>query len=230
MIELTVDGRHPETGLIIDRRLNERYRRANFSPAKQDDEKRKRREYYHRNKEKMSAAQFRWVSENKDHVRGYMRKYVSMKVRTDPQYKIATYLQIRLSTGINHIRSGYFPEQRKQFIGCTWREMKGHIERQFEPGMLWANYGDRWQIDHIVPKSEFNLLEKDEQLRCFYYTNLRPRWVEDNCGKVGQKKRDRATELDPIPTEALIAEMNNPTNSCSGRMAAHYSGVSKPTR
>lgn len=42
-----------------------------------------------------------------------------------------------------------------------------------------------WHIDHIKPTNKFNLLIKEEQCKCFNYTNLQPLWAEDNWLKGG---------------------------------------------
>jgi len=50
--------------------------------------------------------------------------------------------------------------------------------------MNWDNYGlYGWHIDHIIPCDAFNLIEEEEQLKCFHYTNLQPLWAEENLRK-----------------------------------------------
>jgi hypothetical protein len=40
--------------------------------------------------------------------------------------------------------------------------------------MNWNNHGLVWELDHIIPISSFNLLNPEEQKKCFHYSNLRP--------------------------------------------------------
>lgn len=42
--------------------------------------------------------------------------------------------------------------------------------------MSWENYGDYWQIDHIVPQSKlcFSSMEDDNFKKCWALENLRP--------------------------------------------------------
>lgn len=40
--------------------------------------------------------------------------------------------------------------------------------------MLWSNYGRVWQIDHVTPCASFDLTIKENQKRCFHWTNLCP--------------------------------------------------------
>ena len=56
------------------------------------------------------------------------------------------------------------------------------IEVQFLPGMTWKNYG-AWQIDHMLPWEQFNLLGECEHPKVMHYTNLQPLWKADNNSK-----------------------------------------------
>ena len=66
-------------------------------------------------------------------------------------------------------------------IGCSMNVFFAHLERQFQQGMGWHNYGRTgWHIDHIIPCAVFDLSRSDQQRLCFRYTNLRPTWARDN--------------------------------------------------
>lgn len=66
-------------------------------------------------------------------------------------------------------------------LGYTVDELKHHLERQFLPGMSWANMG-KWHIDHIVPLASFTFRDAGdpEVKRAGALTNLRPIWAHDN--------------------------------------------------
>lgn len=75
-------------------------------------------------------------------------------------------------------------------LGCSLKFFKDYLESKFEPGMTWDNYGmvegntmNGWHIDHILPCKSFNLLDPEEQKKCFHYTNLQPMWGIDNIKK-----------------------------------------------
>lgn len=68
------------------------------------------------------------------------------------------------------------------YIGCTRNELVAHIEKQFAPGMSWANRRE-WHIDHIIPVSAFDLNTEEGQHAAFHYTNLRPIWAHENLRK-----------------------------------------------
>lgn len=74
-------------------------------------------------------------------------------------------------------------------LGCSLVEFREHLERQFVDGMTWNNYGNghaRWNIDHIVPLSSFDLTSEDEQRAAFHYTNCQPLWALDNMRKANK--------------------------------------------
>ena len=48
--------------------------------------------------------------------------------------------------------------------------------------MTWDNVGN-WEIDHIVPYASFDLTKKEEQEKCFHWTNLQPLYATENISK-----------------------------------------------
>jgi hypothetical protein len=82
-----------------------------------------------------------------------------------------------------------------------------HLENKFKIGMCWKNYGDKWELDHIIPVSyvkheEFKQLtrqkqEKVKKIIC-HYTNIQPLFNNENA-----KKRDEITEEAKRMLEAI---------------------------
>ncbi len=77
-----------------------------------------------------------------------------------------------------------------KLIGCSTQFLKEHLEKQFQPGMSWENYGmvdgntmNGWHIDHILPCKSFDLKDPEQVKMCFHYTNLQPMWAPDNIRK-----------------------------------------------
>lgn len=73
-------------------------------------------------------------------------------------------------------------------LGYTVSEFVSHMERQFLPGMSWANLKD-WQIDHIVPISEAR--SEEDVVSLNQLANLRPMWAKEN----NRKKAKRVSLL-----------------------------------
>ena len=68
------------------------------------------------------------------------------------------------------------------YLGCNKEEFILYFQAKFTEGMTWENHGE-WHIDHIKPCSLFNLLNEEEQKKCFHYTNLQPLWAFENLSK-----------------------------------------------
>ena len=73
-------------------------------------------------------------------------------------------------------------ESHLLLIGCSPMYLTRHIESQFEPWMSWENV-DQWDVDHIIPCRAFDLTIKEQRLKCFHYTNLRPLSKSANIAK-----------------------------------------------
>ena len=69
-----------------------------------------------------------------------------------------------------------------KLTGCNILFLKEYLEAKFKKGMNWENYGV-WHVDHIKPCASFNLMKKEEQEKCFHYTNLQPLWAIENIKK-----------------------------------------------
>lgn len=76
---------------------------------------------------------------------------------------------------------------RLKSFGYTCEELIEHLEKQFQPGMSWQNYGSAWQIDHIVPVSspqfDFSCASDPDFAKCWDLRNLRPLSRRDNTSK-----------------------------------------------
>jgi len=69
----------------------------------------------------------------------------------------------------------------QQLVGFSLEQLKSHLEKLFQHGMTWENYGE-WQIDHIKPISSFSFcLSSDPDFKeCWSLKNLQPLWKKDN--------------------------------------------------
>ena len=73
----------------------------------------------------------------------------------------------------------------KEYLGCDIETFKNHIEKTFEEGMNWENYGE-WHIDHIIPikyKEDGKVADLEEVIKRLHYTNTQSLWASDNIAK-----------------------------------------------
>ena len=69
-------------------------------------------------------------------------------------------------------------------LGYSVENLRAHLERHFESGMSWENYGKRagqWSIDHTRPISTFAQDASVSEINAL--ANLRPMWHVMNCAK-----------------------------------------------
>jgi hypothetical protein len=96
-------------------------------------------------------------------------------------------LEIRLRCKIHQrLLRGLAGQKKDPFIPlleCNFAEYKEHMESQFKEGMTWDNWGDKWQIDHVIMPRHFDLTKESHQKAFFHYTNTRPLWNKDNWSK-----------------------------------------------
>lgn len=98
------------------------------------------------------------------------------RLKTDPQVRLKHNIRTRLSAVVKGKRFSISTN-----MGCTWLELKIHLESKFLSGMTWDNYGYKgWHIDHIKPLSLFDLTDKEQFTKACNYNNLQPLWAKDN--------------------------------------------------
>ena len=107
-----------------------------------------------------------------------LRKYVNNKKKIDPAFKLVYTLRSRLYSALKS-KNAKKSTRTLDLIGCSTTFLMGYLEAKFTEGMTWQNHGE-WHIDHITPCAKFNLLDEEEQKKCFHYTNLQPLWAKDN--------------------------------------------------
>jgi len=62
-------------------------------------------------------------------------------------------------------------------------QYKTYLEKQFEPGMTWENYGATWHVDHRIPLSLLDLSKPQDQYFGFNYKNTRPMLAAKNVSR-----------------------------------------------
>ena len=130
------------------------------------------------------------------HVRAWMRTLTpsqrwAWQYKTDPQMQLRERLRTMMRKHAKKCAwvASYFGSSSKAqgrgklwaAVGYTSLELRLHIERQFVNGMTWDRFlAGEIHIDHIVPKSKFDLDSLDELRACYALSNLRPMWATDN--------------------------------------------------
>jgi hypothetical protein len=141
-----------------------------------------------REKERLRQREFNQTPEGEMKQREYFQRYkpkvykrYNERYQSDPHFRIGVSLRKRLTLALKARRTQKVA-RLVELIGCTITELATHLEKKFQAGMAWANYGE-WHIDHIRPCASFDLTDAQEQRRCFHYSNLQPLWAGENIRK-----------------------------------------------
>jgi len=69
-------------------------------------------------------------------------------------------------------------------VGYNVIQLMQHLEKLFQPGMTWDNYGE-WHIDHKIPASwfKYNNVDDKQFKQCWSLKNLQPLWRFENLSK-----------------------------------------------
>ena len=131
--------------------------------------------YRANNKDKISLYKKRYQEENKENRNEKLRE----RYKTDELYKIS--VNVRSSLLKIFKRNGYTKKSNSnKLIGCSFEELKIHIESKFKDGMNWSNHGE-WHIDHKIPLSWAE--SEEELIELCKFSNLQPLWAFENLSK-----------------------------------------------
>jgi hypothetical protein len=145
-----------------------------------------RTEKYARNPAHHIAKVIEWRKSNREKHNAIRSRRQRERFANDPRFA----MELRVRGAINDaLRLNGFTKRSKasQILGCSWPEFVTHIERQFVPGMSWANRA-LWHLDHIVPIASAKT--EADVIALSHFTNLRPLWIPEN-----MEKRDKVLFL-----------------------------------
>ena len=113
-----------------------------------------------RRRQSCESARNRWKNNLDYRIKGKLRGGVNRMIRMAKQKKNG--------------------RKTTMFLGVSIATAKHRIESQFRDGMTWENHGELWEIDHIVPLSNFDLSNKYQLLMANHISNLQPLLKKEN--------------------------------------------------
>jgi hypothetical protein len=135
--------------------------------------------YYQDNIEHIKEQHAEYDKKNRQKINERRKK----RTKEDINYRLAIGLRSRLNAAI---KGNYKSGSAIKDLGCTIPELKLYLESLFQSGMSWENWGrghGKWNIDHIIPLSSFDLTDREQFLKANHYINLQPLWAIDNIKK-----------------------------------------------
>jgi hypothetical protein len=112
----------------------------------------------------------------------YKKNWESQEQKTNINYKLRGNFRCRIN-GVLKRQLTHKDNNSLKYLGCSLKEYKQHLEKQFKPDMSWSNHGVVWEVDHIYPCSKFDLTIEENIYKCFNYNNTQPLYKSENRSK-----------------------------------------------
>jgi hypothetical protein len=138
----------------------------------------KKSQYYHKVKNED------WFKDyHKNKTRDYKKETAAQKV--NPHRELKSRLRKMTCNAFNRRNNPEWVKKNNKteiLLGADFFTVKEFLERQFLKGMTWDNYGEVWNIDHVIP---LDIAGDDVELinKLCYYQNLSPIYKNDNFRK-----------------------------------------------
>jgi hypothetical protein len=126
----------------------------------------------------------------KEHIKCKNKEYLPIRKEkikekriSNLNFKIGQILRSKIHKMLKNQKTSY-----TKYIGCDIEWFKKWIEFRFDENMNWNNLGSYWHIDHILPINRFNLINDNDKMICFHWTNLQPLESTENRQKSNKLK------------------------------------------
>lgn len=143
-----------------------------------------KKKYREQNVEKIKEYTKKYYQENHLKIKQSSKEQRKKKYNNNPLFRLQVTCRNRICKFLNGGRKN---KKTREIIGCSWLELKIHLENQFEEKgtfndekMCWGNQG-KWHVDHRIPLASGKSAE--EIYKLCHWTNLQPLWGIDNLKK-----------------------------------------------
>lgn len=137
--------------------------------------------HYQLNKESYRLSTKKWINNHRDEYNASRREYYNNNIKIKIHHSI--------SHLVRHSLRGGKKSKVWEILDFDLAALVNHLEKQFEKGMTWENYGE-WHIDHKIPMAVFNFAKPTDIdfKKCWSLKNLQPLWAKDNMSKQDKLK------------------------------------------
>jgi hypothetical protein len=174
------------------------------------------RQYKTENPEKIKEKNLRYRIKNSEKIKEKKRRYRIKNSEKEKERlrrarkKYRATLKGALRHAISNAVGRSFKKDSKagrsweELVGYTINDLKKHLEKRFQPGMSWGNYG-KWHIDHEIPISVFNFeTPEDSDFKlCWSLKNLQPMWAKENISKSNKLSKPFQPSFAFAPTQTI---------------------------
>ena len=94
--------------------------------------------------------------------------------------------------------------QYAPYFGLDILNIRKWFEYQFENGLTWENFGEKWQFDHVIPVTYFDHNDEQELRLCWNFTNIRVEPLEMH--------KNKGNSIDVLGAKSYFDELYKRTN------------------
>jgi len=163
--------------LVINKEKIKKTKQNQYQNNKEEIKK-KSKKYYDINKKTINEKKKKYLKKyrelNKDKISKYKSQYFKTKRTSDPLFKLKMNIRNSVSRYIRNKNN-----KTIDILGCSFEELKLHLESKFQPWMNWDNYGRYngaegygWDIDHIIPLKTAKT--ENDVIKLNHFSNLQP--------------------------------------------------------
>lgn len=139
------------------------------------------KEYRNRPEIQIKRSEYRKKKRKELAYKEHQRYHEKNRYHNDELYRLKKCLRSRIKRALESKR---WAKQNKteEYLGCSYEELKKHIEHQFTSQMTWENHGEYWEIEHTKALGLAQTVE--EMYKLTHYTNLRPLEIQEHRDKL----------------------------------------------
>ena len=138
--------------------------------------------FYYGNQEGEIQRQINYQKNNNESVKKGRNNRHQKNYNNNILYKLKINVRNRVKSFIKSVNFDVKTNNTYNLVGCTPKELKTYLEKQFTEGMSWDNHKlNGWHIDHITPLSSAKT--EDDVHKLCHYKNLQPLWCNENYKK-----------------------------------------------
>lgn len=129
-------------------------------------------DYYYNNPEKIKQ----YKKDNKAKINQYYNGYEQQRKLIDLPFKLKKNCSRLISLALCASDGSKNGQSILKHLSYTMKDLKEHLEKQFDSKMSWNNYGSYWHVDHIYPQSllPYTSMNDDNFKKCWALSNLQP--------------------------------------------------------
>lgn len=90
-----------------------------------------------------------------------------------------------------------------RYFGLDIEYFREWIALQFNNGLSWDNFAEKWQFDHIVPVAYFDFTNEEDLLLCWNFINIRVERIDFN--------KTRGNRIDVMGVRTYFEDLYNKT-------------------